>query len=628
MEVSAQQQQMSVSGSADNPDPPPVHSKEAGPAGGQSDILLAGLWFGIVCGLLEGIVQLSAQQWLGSKYVSVDILWVAPCLYSVVFGLAGAGAGYLGLRLLPRFVTPVILLVFVFLTLLVPLMVLLQDQAADFAIVVLALGMSIVILRWLLERRDAVLAFIRRTVFRLAAAMLAAAVIIPAAMYARESAALAALPEHRAGAPNIVLVVIDTLRADHVSGLGYGRSTTPYLDELARRGVSYEHAYATSSWSLPSHVSLLTGNNFEKNGIGWYNQHGMRSYPGRVLPEILRDHGYRTGAFSANIFLVTHDRLGRGFIHFDDFFYNPQDAVLRTMYGRVFEKFVMQKLGFEDIPARRHAGDINRAFLSWLDSAPAPPFFALLNYMDVHDPYLPPEPYRTRFSPAARNSGLINARVERGYPVLSDAQLAAEVAAYDGGIAYVDEQIRRLVLELERRGMLANTIIAVTSDHGESFGEHGLLLHGSSLYHEQLHVPLILFWDGHIPEGVRPAYTVSNASLTATLLELCQLDNPMLDSEPSLAQWQSAAGPGSIATADVEQTDWVQEGSPAFTGMLRSIVQDEWQLIHHEHDGPQLFNLRDDPAELENLSGLERTREIESELGGLLGPDPGRFRGL
>jgi arylsulfatase A-like enzyme len=175
--------------------------------------------------------------------------------------------------------------------------------------------------------------------------------------------------------------------------------------------------------------------------------------------------------------------------------------------------------------------------------------------------------------------------------------------------------------------MLANTIIAVTSDHGESFGEHGLLLHGSSLYHEQLHVPLILFWDGHIPEGVRPAYTVSNASLPATLLELCQLDNPLLDSEPSLAKWQSAAGPESIATADVEQTDWVQEGSPAFTGMLRSIVQNEWQLIHHEHDGPQLFNLRDDPAELENLSGLERTREIESELGGLLGQDPGRFRG-
>jgi len=615
---------MRASGSANNPDPPPIHSKEASPADRQSGILLAGLWFGIVCGLLEGIVQLSAQQWLDCKYVSVQILWVAPCLYSVVFGLAGAGAGYIGLRLLPRFVTPLILLVFVFLTLLVPLMSLLQDQAADIAIVVLALGMSVALLHWLLDRQDAVLAFIRRTVFRLAAAMVAAAIIIPATMYARESAAVAALPEHRPDAPNMVLVVIDTLRADHVSGLGYERETTPFLDKLARRGVSYERAYATSPWSLPSHVSLMTGNTFEIHGIGQYNQHGLRSYPGRILPEILQEHGYRTGAFSANSFLVTHDRLGRGFVHFDDFFYSLQDAVLRTMYGRVFDKFVMQKLGYEDIPARRHAEDINRAFLSWLDRAPAPPFFALLNYMDVHDPYLPPEPYRSRFSPAARFSGLINARVERGFPELSDAQLAAEIAAYDGGIAYIDEQIRLLVHELETRGMLANTIIAITSDHGESFGEHGLLLHGSSLYHEQLHVPLILFWDGHIPEGVRLDDTVSNASLPATLLELGSLDNTLLASVPSLAQWQTATGPDSIATAQVEQTDWVQKGSPAFTGMLRSILKDRWQLIHHEHDGPQLFNLRNDPMEEENLSGLERTRELESELASLLARRPGQ----
>jgi len=590
-------------------------------------VILAGLWFGVVCGLLEGMVQLAAQAWLDSKFVSVHILWVAPCLYGTVFGLAGAAAGYLGLRLLPGLVTAAVLLVFTFLTLLVPLSILLQDLAATYAIVVLALGLAVVLARWLLGRVDAVLGLVRRTAAPLATFALAAALFIPLGVYVRESLAVAGLPAGSPAAPDILVVVVDTLRADHMSALGYARSTTPYLDGLARQGVFYPRAYATSSWSLPSHVSLLTGNTYETHGVGWYNNQGLRNYPGPVLPEVLREHGYRTGAFAANMFWVTHDRLGRGFIHFDDFFYNLEDAVLRTMYGRAFERYVMQNLGYEDIPARRYAEDINRAFLSWADREPDRPYFALLNYMDVHDPYLPPEPYRTRFSPAARTSGLVNWRVGRGDPQLDDAQLAAEIAAYDGGIAYVDEQIRLLVRGLEDRGRLANTILVITSDHGESLGEHGLLLHGNSLYHEELNVPLLIVWPGHVPAGLRPEYPVSNASLAATLLELCRLDNPLLSSAPSLAQWQTAAGPDSTATADVEQMPWVPERSPAYSGSLRSILKDEWQLIVHEHDMPQLFNLHDDPAELENLGGLERTRELEGELAKLLGRR-GQSRGL
>jgi len=613
-----------------DPVAPGVHTRLASENYRRAGVILAGLWFGVVCGLLEGVVQLAAQRWLGCKYVSVHILWVAPVLYGTVFGLAGAAVGYLGLRLQPRLVSGAVLLVFTFLTLLVPLAILLQDLAAVYAILVLALGMAAVLLRWLLGRVDAVLGLIRRTAFPLAGVALAAAIIIPLAVHARESLTAAGLPEAPPAAPNILVVVVDALRADHMSALGYARNTTPYLDELARQGVFYPRAYATSSWSLPSHVSLVTGNTFETHRVGWYNHEGLRSYPSPVLPEVLRDHGYRTGAFAANVFWVTHDRLGRGFIHFDDFFYNFEDSVLRTIYGRAFEKFVMQNLGFEDIPARRHAEDINRAFLSWVDRTRAPdhPFFALLNYMDVHDPYLPPEPYRTRFSPAARHSGVINWRVDRSDPELDEAQLEAEIAAYDGGAAYVDEQIRKLTGALKDRGLLENTILVITSDHGESQGEHGLLLHGNSLYNEQVHVPLLFVWPGHIPAGLRPEYTVSNASIAATLLELCRLDNPLLNYEPSLAQWRTVPGPASIATADVEQTPWVPEKSPAHTGMLSSIVKDQWQLIVHEHNMPQLFNLRDDPAELENLAGLARTREIESNLGRLLGWEPGRFRGL
>jgi arylsulfatase A-like enzyme len=275
----------------------------------------------------------------------------------------------------------------------------------------------------------------------------------------------------------------------------------------------------------------------------------------------------------------------------------------------------MQKLGYEDIPARRHAQDINSAFLAWADRVPDRPFFALLNYMDVHDPYLPPEPYRSRFSADAKSSGMLNWRVGRSEPELNQAQLAAELAAYDGGIAYVDEQISKLTSELGKRD-LSNTILVITADHGESFGEHGFFLHGHSLYNEQLHVPLLLVWPGHIPAGLRPDYPVSNASIAATLLELCRIENPLPLSAPSLAQWKIAPGQDSFAAAYVEQTPWVPEQSPAYTGMLSSVLKDDWQLILHEHDKPQLYNIRKDPGETDDLAG--RLRQVEQALTTLL----------
>jgi len=563
--------------------------------------LLAGLWFGVVCGLIEGAVQLFAQAFIDCRYVSVHILWVAPCLYGTVFALAGSVAGLLGSRLLPRYSASVLLLLFIFLTMLDPLSILLQPYAAIYAILVLAAGLAVVVWRQLLRRLDRVYGFIGRTAAWLAGVAVAAALVIPVTVHLRESRAVEALRAAAPDSPNVVIVVIDALRADHTSAQGYARDTTPFLDGFAQQGIYFKRAYSASSWSLPSHVSLLTGTTYDRHHVGWHNNQGLRDYKGRLLSEVLRDHGYRTGAFPANIFWVTHDRLGRGFIHFDDFFYNFSDAVLRTMYGRAFEEYVLQKIGFEDIPARRHAADINRAFLKWAGRERGRPFFALLNYMDVHDPYLPPEPYRSMYSTSDLRSGVINWRVGRSDPELDAAQLAAEVAAYDGGINYVDEQIRLLVDALGRLDATSNTLLVITSDHGESFGEHGLLLHGHSLYQEQLHVPLLLVWPGHIQAGQRVAIPVSNASIAATILDLLQIEHPLPGSEPSLA--------GSIAQdrppvlAHVEQMPWVPERSPAATGDLETVIRDEWQLILHSVDSPQLFNLAQDPAQENNLAG-------------------------
>jgi len=580
--------------------------------------MLAGLWFGVVCGLLEGAVQLFAQAFIDIRYVSVHILWVAPCVYGIVFAAAGLLVAMLGRRLFPEHTDRLLLLLFVFLTVLVPSIILLQPYAAIYAILVLAGGLAVIVWRLLSQRLEAVYGLIGRSAPWLAALAVVTALVIPVLVQLHESRAAKALVAGDADAPNIIVIVVDTLRADHTSALGYARETTPYLDKLAQQGVLFERAYATSPWSLPSHASLLTGNTFDVHQVGWINHLGMRSYEGRVLPEVLQEHGYRTGAFSANMFWVTHDRLGRGFIHFDDFFYNFEDAVLRTMYGRAFEEYVLRRLGMEDIPARRHAADINEAFLRWAGKDTEQPFFAFLNYMDVHDPYLPPEPYRSMYAPPGQAPGILNWRVGRSDPQLDEVQLAVELAAYDGGIRYVDEQIRLLVERLGALDPAKNTLLVITSDHGESFGEHDLLLHGHSLYQEQLHVPMILTWPGRIPAGQTVNYPVTNASIAATILELLQLENPLLESAPSLAGGISQPEPVLPVLAHVEQMPWVPERSPAYSGMLSSIISDEWQLVLHSVDPPQLFNLASDPSQVNNLSGQANTRNLQEELAGLL----------
>jgi arylsulfatase len=333
-----------------------------------------------------------------------------------------------------------------------------------------------------------------------------------------------------------------------------------------------------------------------------------------VLPEVLQEHGYRTAAFSANVFFVTHDRLGRGFLHFDDYFFNFTDAVLRTMYGRAFEKYVLQRFGLEDIPARRYAEDINHALMDWVGNSPDRPFFALLNYIDVHDPYLPMEPYRSMFSPAGLLSGRINDRVGRGDPEMDDARLASEIDAYDGGIFYVDEQIRNLVNGLVKKKLMSDTILIITADHGESFGEHGLLLHGHSLYHEQLHVPLMFVWPGHIPENLRIGHPVTNASIAATVLDLIGVKNTLPGAASSLANWSAGDAEHSPVVAHTEKAEWVVERSPAYTGMLGSAFQGQWQLILHELESPQLFNLENDPRQQNNLSGQPDVQALEKSL--------------
>ncbi len=181
---------------------------------------------------------------------------------------------------------------------------------------------------------------------------------------------------------------------------------------------------------------------------------------------------------------------------------------------------------------------MNDEFLDWLDDNTDRPFFAFLNYFDAHSPYLPPPPYDAAFAPKPKDRWPYKTEGV----ALTPSQLQAEIDAYDGAIAYVDDRFGRLLQELERRGQLRNTLVIVTSDHGEEFGEHGVFRHGNSLYDQSLHVPLLMSLAGRIPEGGRISAWVSTRDVGATVQQMAGLLNGPILAGSSLERFWQAHG--------------------------------------------------------------------------------------
>jgi arylsulfatase A-like enzyme len=294
--------------------------------------------------------------------------------------------------------------------------------------------------------------------------------------------------------------------------------------------------------------------------------------------------------------------LGRGFAHFDDYSGSLVQAAVRTCYGRDLEA-VLNRLGLRIFPVRRTAPQINDSFLGWVDSKPQRPFFAVLNYFDVHDPYFPPQPYRTRFSKLKNPGGIIDESLASHTMPATAEELQGEVDAYDGAIAYTDDQIGRLFAELEKRRLTGNTLIVITSDHGESFGGHGLFIHGNNLYRGQIRVPLVFYWPSKIPEGVRISRPVSNAAIAATLAELTDSNHKPAFPIASLAQlWRTPRNlEWPFPESDLAQLPWNPK-APNYFGAMRSMVDPQFHYIRNEKLGEELYDWRNDPEEHHDLA--------------------------
>lgn len=428
----------------------------------------------------------------------------------------------------------------------------------------------------------------------------------------------AQLPAPVANAPNVLLLVLDTVRARNLSVYGYARPTTPRLAEFAQTGVLFERAIATAPWTLPSHAGMFTGRYPHQLHAGYrIPLDGVSP----TLAEVLRNGGYLTAGFVANtIYCNAENGLARGFAHYEDYQASASELLLGSSLTRalVNNSAVRRLTGYHDIVSRKSAADINRAFLAWLRRQDARPFFAFLNYFDAHEPCLPPAPFDTQFGVRVdhgqfRTRHELRNAVRGGRQNESAAQTQADVSCYDGAIRYLDEQVGALLAELKRRGVLKNTLVIITSDHGEAFGENGHYTHGDSAYLTTLHVPLLLSFPPSVPAGRRVVTPVTLRDLPTTVLALTAANNATKFPGLSLSRyWQTdssslADEPPLRSEVNIALT-LVREYHVGMQMPVRSLVKDQLHYLQNYDGREELYNFITDPLEQHDLSSSEAVR--------------------
>ncbi len=389
--------------------------------------------------------------------------------------------------------------------------------------------------------------------------------------------------------PNILLITIDTTRADRLGCYGYSRNTSPNLDQLAKDSLLFREAYSTSSWTLPTHASLFTGKFPSSHGArydpegplrllnaidgpkGWgrYRARGL-SPQENTLANILRSHGYRTGAVVGGPWMKKVFGLDLGFDDYDD------DNIL-TVSGRL-------------------ADDITNQAIEWIGRKEGS-FFLFLNYYDPHSPFSPPEEFRSAFldEPLTRKN--------LGTPSVKNA-------LYDAEILYTDQEFGRLIDHLKDIGKYDQTLIVVTSDHGELLGENGRFGHGATLTRQEIHIPFLLKKIDQKEAGMVVSNRVQQTDVLSILLPLAGLQIPPSAQGRTLAEVLDGDADYPII-AEVYPLELESK-----MGDFRVLLQGDYKFTWNSLGTRMLHSLSQDPQEMVNLKkdDPERTASMEEEL--------------
>jgi arylsulfatase len=413
----------------------------------------------------------------------------------------------------------------------------------------------------------------------------------------------------------VVYIVVDTLRADHLGCYGYHRDTSPNIDRLAEESVVYDYAFPSDVPTQPSYTSMFTGLRGINNGVVSHSASETLSEDIPFLPEALAQNGITTAAVST--------------------LYS-----MRRWFARGFQQYMNPAAGNPRLIQQVNAEDINNLALPWIRDHKDEDFFLFLHYWDPHGLYMPPEEYRGLFYDGdPYDPGNHSLDILKAHPIWSftksqiDAigegitDLEYIVAQYDGEIRYTDDHIKQLLDHLDVLGIDDETVIILTSDHGESMGEHHFYFDHFEVYDTTIHVPLIMRHPQGTPEGKHVTDLIqSTTSIAPTVLNLFDLDLPSYMKGKDLTK----------VANDIEQGDPVIYSNQGLWTAKRAMRIKEWKLIKTTHkafwDTPEkeLFRIDRDPGETENLTDteseivdmmeLEMTRWAERELQGK--PDP------
>jgi arylsulfatase A-like enzyme len=404
--------------------------------------------------------------------------------------------------------------------------------------------------------------------------------------------------------PNVVLVSVDTLRADALGAYG-GPVATPAFDGLARDGVLFAQAIAPAPQTAPSHATLFTGQEVLHHGSV---RNGVPlDEAAETLAEILRGAGYATAAFVSCF--VLDDRFGwaQGFDVYESKF--PKRGETMRHRGGLWEKFDFE--GFD-----RRAGQTNARALPWLASARSP-FFLFVHYFDPHAPYTGPPAFMAkvprafaRREAADRIDGL-----QVAMPSISRDQLEHILRSYQAEVLLVDRALGALLAALDARGLRNRTLVVVAADHGEGLGQHGTLDHAPNLYEEQVRVPLLLRWPGEITAGQRIGEPVGLVDVAPTIAELAGVT---FTEEPDGRSLTAALKAGAVRDSRpiIGRRLRYERSYQGHRGTKFFVRSDRWKYIRATEDPDELYDLVADPKERRDLH--DENPDAAAHLGAIL----------
>ena len=409
--------------------------------------------------------------------------------------------------------------------------------------------------------------------------------------------------------PNIILISIDCARADHFSCYGHNRRTTPFIDKLTEEGVLFEKCISPAAWTLPSHASMFTGlyPSTHRADDGNYfldNTH-------QTLAEALKNRGYLTLGYSRVPWVSSITGLSRGFQKFEEYFFKTSNKLKKAIF--LGKEFLALLSGYRDAGAKR----VNNWAKSRLkEIGDSSPFFLFLHYWEPHTTYRLPRPDDSVFFENSVNRTQAK-KVNQDYDryIAGEAQMSEEdfdilKRLYDSTLYYVDKKINDLVNYLKQLGLLEQTIIIITGDHGDNLGEHKLMGHKLCLYDTLLRVPMIVRYPSIFPRGSVVSQLVQSVDIFPTIMEILNINEEKNYELQGLSltsllngakEREYTISEQAYPNLKVFETKYPKFDTTPYRCELKALRTKEYKYIWHSNGNHELFHLKEDPKEEKNL---------------------------